>query len=201
MYQDNNQQNPIDYLDQIAPAAPKSNWILSKKPILIGLIVMAALLIIISAFSIFSGNTKTTVRLAARLVNTEVLTKDASKNIKSSQLRATNSNLQSYLSNTIRDVEPFLTKDGVKIKSLDKNILASEANTKLNAILEDARLNAVYDRVYTSEMAYRLDTIITLMNQIKKGSSNKQLKEFLVNSIDNLNPIQKQFADFNAANG
>jgi len=200
MYQDNNQENPIDYLDQIAPKTQSNNWLLSKKPLIIGLIVMAGLLIIISAFSMFSGNSASTARLAARLSSTETLAKNATKNIKSSQLRATNANLTSYLTNAIRDIEPFLAKEGIKIKSIDKAIVASEATIKVDAILEDARLNAIYDRTYSREMAYRLDMVITLMNKINKSSNSKSLKQYLTTSVENLTPIRDAMSSYNAEN-
>lgn len=201
MYPDNNQQNPIDYLDQIAPKPQNNNWLLSKKPLLIGLIAMAGLLMIISAVSIFSKDTSTSSRLAARLLSTEKLVKNSTKNIKDSQLRATNANLTSFLTNSIRDIQPFLTKDGIKITNIDKTITASEATTKLNSALEDARLNAVFDRTYAREMTYKLDTIITLMNKINKNSKSKSLKEYLTTSVENLTPIRDAMSDFNADNG
>jgi hypothetical protein len=49
-------------------------------------------------------------------------------------------------------------------------------------------------------MAYRLDTVITLMRQINGNTNNKDLKSYLDDAMTNLTPIQKQFADFNAAN-
>lgn len=200
MYQDNYNQNPADYLDQIAPSTQNNNWILSKKPLFIGLIIALGLLIIISAVSIFSKNTATTARLAVRLTNTQTLVKNETKNVKSTQLRATNANLASFLTNAIREVEPFLAKEGIKIKSIDKKIIISEADTELIAVLEDARLNATFDRTYSREMAYKLETIITLMNQISKSSNSKSLKTHLGASVENLTPIKKSFSDFNNNN-
>lgn len=200
MYQDNNQENPIDYLNQIAPKTESNNWLLSKKPLIIGLIAMAGLLIVISAFSMLSGNNASTARLAARLSSTGTLAKNSTKNIKSTQLRATNANLSSYLTNAIRDIEPFLAKEGIKIKSIDKTIVASEATTELDTVLENARLNAIYDRTYAREMAYKLDTIITLMNKVNKNSSSKSLRQYLTTSVENLTPIKDSMSNFNADN-
>ena len=197
MNPNDNQQNSIDYLDQIAPKSTNNNWLSSKKPLLIALIAMFVLFIFISFSALSTGNTKTNVRLAARLIDTSTITKKATKNISSTKLQALNSNLSIYLSNTIRDIEPILLKEGIKIKSIDKKITKAETDVKLAATLEDARLNATYDRTYSREMAYKMNTILALMNQLKK--SNKSAKEFFTNSIENLTPIQKELAEFNEA--
>jgi hypothetical protein len=65
--------------------------------------------------------------------------------------------------------------------------------------LDNARLNAVYDRTYSREMAYKLATVLTLMQQIYESTNNKSLKNFLVNAYKNLEPTQKNFTDFNEA--
>lgn len=200
MNPNDNQQNPIDYLDQIASKPTTSNWISSKKPLFIALIVMFALFIFISFSALMTGNTQTNVRLAAKLIDTSTITKNATKNIKSTKLQALNSNLSIYLSNTIRDIEPILLTEGVKIKGIDKKIISAEADLKLVAILEDARLNATYDRTYSREMAYKMNTILTLMNKLSKSNKSKTAKEFFNNSIKNLTPIQKELADFNETN-
>ena len=87
------------------------------------------------------------------------------------------------------------------MKKLDKEIVTEEANEKLIQRLEDARLNAVFDRVYAREMNYQLDTVVTLMKKIYKQTKSKSLREFLVNSEKNIQPLKKQLSEFNAANG
>ena len=73
----------------------------------------------------------------------------------------------------------------------------SESNEKILAKLEDARLNAIYDRSYARELSYQLETTMSLMRQIYNKTKNKDLKTFLEESYNNLEPIQKQFSDFN----
>ena len=203
MYPNNPQPTnptPVDYLNQIAPQAPKKQNIFMGKPILAaGIIAIVLLLIVIIIGGILSGVIKDTDRLAARLSSTSSTADSSTANIKSSQLRAINSNLKLYLTNTIRDITPILTKEGVNIKSLGKQVTNAESNTDLLATLEDARLNGIYDRTYAREMAYQLDTILTLMLQINNNTGNKDLKSFLTDARTNLEPIQKQFSDFNLA--
>lgn len=197
MYPNNLNNN---YLDQIAPK-PVSNSFLKQKPILIGAIALGVfVLICIFALIIgsLSGGTSQTKRLAAKLVNTQQVVDSAKANIKSTSLRAINSNLGIILTNTIRDAAPVLAKEKIDINKLDKNTLAKEPNTDMLARLEDARLNAVYDRTYAREMAYQLDTILVLMNEINTSSKNSSLKSFLTTATNNLAPLQKQFEQFNS---
>lgn len=193
--------NSSTYLDQIAPKPVKTS-IFQQKPIVFGAIALLAF-IVICAFALIvgslSGGIAPTKRLAARLVNTQQVVTSAVPNIKNTRLRALNSNLKIILTNTIRDASPILAKDKIDINKLDKDTLAKEPNTKMLERLEDARLNAIYDRTYAREMAYQVETIISLMQEIKK-SGKKDLKTFLTTAIDNLSPIQKQFEDYNSNN-
>jgi hypothetical protein len=203
MYPNNNQYTtPVDYLNQIAPNAPKKSFLNGKPPILLaGTTAVLLLIIVMSIGSLLSGGPKPTAQLAARLLSTETVASGATTNLKNSQLRALNSDLKLYLTNTIRDITPLLTNQNINIKSLDKNIVASESNADMLSRLEDARLNAVYDRTYAREMAYQLDTVLTLMLQINNDTNSKSLKSFLTDARSNLEPIQQQFDSFNADNG
>jgi len=200
MYPDDNKQPPPDYLNQIAPQAPRKIGFLRKRPILIASLGAVVIVIIIIVTSVLLSGINPTERLAARLMATESTTDGATAKIKSTQLRALNSNLKIYLTNTVRDIEPLLTKENINIKKLSKNVISAESSEKMLATLEDARLNAIYDRTYAREMAYQLDTILTLMHQIYNDTGDKELKSFLGDAQKNLEPTQKQFADFNAAN-
>ncbi|MEI7539367.1 MAG: hypothetical protein WCJ36_01175 [Candidatus Saccharibacteria bacterium] len=200
MYPNSNQPTPpLDYLNQIAPKSPPKVNNLFKKPIILGAALGFAILLTIIS-TIASSQPKSTELLAARLTTIASTADSATTNIKSTQLRAFNSNLKLYLTNAVRDITPILAKDGIDITKLDKKVTTAESNADLLATLEDARLNAVYDRTYAREMAYKLDTVITLMRQINSSTGNKDLKSYLNDAIANLTPIQKQFADFNAAN-
>jgi predicted outer membrane protein len=189
---------PTDYLDQIAPQTQKSSSLFSSKPIMLGGIAIIILLIIVIALGSMSGGIKPTQRLAARLTTTAGTVEYAAGNIKSSALRALNSDLKIYLTNTIRDIDPILAKDGVKISSLDKKIMASESNTDMLARLEDARLNVDFDNTYAREMSYQLDMTLLLMKQIYTSTSSNSLKVFLTDAYANLAPTQQLFAKFNS---
>lgn len=191
----------IDYLNQIAPQQTKRS-LLSNKQLIIGGILGAIVVIVIVMSIILNagGGTKPSQQLAARLQSTETIVADANSAIKSSQLRALNSSLKIFLTNANRDIAAPLLRDGITVTKIDKNIIASEAGTDITERLEDARLNAIYDRTYAREIAYRLQTIITLMRSIYESTRNQELKEFLSTAYTNLEPTQKAFADFNSVN-
>jgi len=201
-YPNNNPQvNPPDYLSQIAPHAPKQANFIQKQPIIVAVIALFVIIILFAIIGSLSGGTKPTEQLAARLVSTQTIADGATTNLQSSQLRALNSDLKIYLTNTIRDLGVILkSSDNINIKQLDKKVVAAEANTQMTSNLEDARLNGIYDRTYAREMAYQLDTILTLMLQINNNSNSKSLKSFLTDARTNLEPTQKLFEDFNADN-
>lgn len=190
-----------DYLDQIAPK-PTKRLNLSPKQWLIfgglGFLIIVVIGIIIIGNSV--NNTRPTETLAARLQSTSKIVDDASSKIKSSSLRALNSNLKIYLTNTIRDIKEPLSKNKVNINKLSPDIVKAESGDKILSVLEDARLNNKYDRIYASEMAYQLNTIMALMEQIYKGSGGHDLKAFLEGAYGNLKPTQQQFAEFDETN-
>lgn len=186
---------PIDYLDQIAPKKHVDNSLLTKKPLIIGLILAVIIALGLIMFG-GSGSSKNTSTLAARLKVTSAIAVDATKKIKSSKLDAINSDLKIYLANTIRDITPILAKDNIKMSELNKELVAAEAKPAVISDLEDARLNNIFDRTYSLKMYYQLKSISTLMTSLSKSTNSKSLKTFLDASETNLAPIQKSLADF-----
>ena len=64
--------------------------------------------------------------------------------------------------------------------------------------LEDARLNAKYDSTYAREMSYQLATILSLYQKLIPAST-PQTKTILEKATTNLEPIQKDLANFNTS--
>jgi hypothetical protein len=193
-----------DYLNQIAPK-PKKWHIFKKGPRLFVLIGAALVIIVVTAAIVLNvisqSNRRPLEQMAARLTTTAEIVNGAKTNLKSSELRGLNSNLSLYLTNTNRDISEPLLSAGVNVEKLDKKIVSEESGDAIMAILEDARLNARYDRIYALEMSYQLETLITLMKQIYSSTGNQELKQFLQTTYASLEPTQKAFAEFNAANG
>jgi outer membrane murein-binding lipoprotein Lpp len=193
-------QYSIDYLNQIAPAPQKKG--LSNRLFLMIAVGGGALAVIVGVLMLLSGGgsgpTQKMQTFAARVQTLEKLTTGAQKNIKSNDLRASNSNLSIFLANTDQGMVSPLEKNGVSITKLDKTIVAAENGDALTAKLEDARLNAVFDRTYAREMSYQLTALETLMKSIYSGTKSKSMKDFLQTTDDSLVPIKKQFDTFNA---
>ena len=61
---------------------------------------------------------------------------------------------------------------------------------------EDARLNAVLDRVYASTMASETDKLTILLNSIAKNSKAKLIRDYAKSTAEDLAPIQKGFAEY-----
>ena len=187
----------IDYLNSIAPEArqqgmnPKLLWAFIGG----GLVLLAVLVMMILS----SGpNLKNQLQtLGYELKSLETLTTDQQPNIRSSELRRINSSLTLLLTNANHDITTPLSKNNASLsdKVPDSSPVASEFKS-LSSRLDDARLNAVFDRTYARELSYQLDKILIEINDIYKNADST-LKPFLQETSDNLSPIQKQFAGFN----
>lgn len=192
-------QYSVDYLDQIAPKPPKTGPSGKLKWLLIGFGALALIALVPIVAGFFTSQTDADEVLAARLQNMSQIATKAQKNIKSNQLRGYNSNLLLYLADTNRSLAEHLPARGVDPKKLSESVASAETTRaeELTAALENARLNAIYDRTYSREMAYQLASIKALLQAAYEDTNNKAYKEFLSKSYDNLTPIHKQIAEFN----
>lgn len=191
-------QYSIDYLNQIAPPPQKQGMSNRLFMMVIGGGVLLAVIVgLMMLSSGGSGPTQKMQTLAARVQTLEKITSGAQRNIKSNDLRGANSNLSIFLANTDQGMTAPLEKNGVSVTKLDKTIVAAEKGDDLSAKLEDARLNAVFDRTYAREMSYQLTALENLMNSIYKSTGSKSMKSFLQTTEDSLVPIRKQFNSFN----
>lgn len=212
MYPDANQNQPqtpnpqgtppqysIDYLNQIAPKAQKKP--LNSRlflPVIIGGLLIAIIVGFLSLVNNGTGPTTDMQTLAARITTLNKISSDAQKNIKSNNLLGSNSSLTILLTNAQQGMVTPLQKNGIDIKKLDKTIVDAESGTALTSKLDNARLNAVFDRTYAREMSYQLTTVETLMRTIYNSTNSKSMKDFLQTTSDNLVPIKKQFDSFDA---
>lgn len=158
------------------------------------------LAIVVGLLSLLSGGngpTQTMQTLAARMQTLQTISDKAQKNIKSSKLAGTNSSLTVFLTNANHDIVDPLKTNGVDVKKIDKKILAAEKGDDLTKKLEDARLNAVFDRTYAREMSYQLKTVESLMKTTYFKTKSKSLKAFLSSTDDNIAPIIQQLDSFN----
>jgi hypothetical protein len=191
-----------EYLNQIAPQAPKTlPFKFGPKLLIIIAAILVVLIIIVSITvnMIIGSQRQPLQQLAARLTTTETIANDAQPNLKSSQLRSLNSNLEIYLTNTNRDIGKPLLSGGVNTAKLPESILTKESGDALSTTLEDARLNAVFDRTYAREMTYVLGSTLALMKQVRSSTSSTELRTFLDSALTDLALIHESFSSFDAA--
>jgi len=197
------QQYPVDYLNQISTQQQKPGITNRRFLLLIGgavaFILIAVIFMVVS--SGVTGPKEKMQTLAARLLTLQTVASDAQANIKSGDLRDTNSNLTIFLTNTNRDIAEPLAESSIDVEKLDEKIVTQESGETLTADLEEARLNAVFDRTYAREMSYQLDTVSVLIREIYNSTNNASFKSFLENTNTNLEPLREQFSNFNAADG
>lgn len=196
------QAPPPDYLNQIAPQAPKQSSLkLSlKKVIVLGGILVAAVIALAVTVNVVIGSQRQPLQqIAARLSSIQAIANDAQGNLKSSQLRSTNSNLRISLTNINRDIGAPLLKSGVDVSKLPESILQKESTDGVLGRLEDARLNAVYDRTYAREMTFILSNTLATMRQIENSTGNAELRTLIVNAIEDLDQIQQSFEAFSTS--
>jgi hypothetical protein len=199
------QDNPLpaSYLDQIATPQKKPGM---NNRLFLGIIGGAILLLLIVGGMILASAAapKTSTNLTTLALRMETLadiTKKADRNIQSGDLRAINTGINTYLLNAGRNIQEPLAKNKIKLGKAPKMLSAKEKQltADLTAKLEDAKLNAVYDETYRSEMLYQLKTLSVLMNSIYKSTSSKSLKQFLQTSSKDLNALYKQLDSFDQA--
>lgn len=190
---------PLNYLDEIAPVQHKESFLDGKIKKLIGFGALAIVLVImLSIFaSSLSGNRKNDwTELSLNLKNTSSIVSNGKTSIKSNKLRSINSEISIFIVNTENDITPYLEE----LKITEKNIPESTKNrlsvTPTIERLEDANLNAVYDRTYTREMAFQLSQLLNSLQKTYKSTKSESAKEFLSTSYDNLESSYNSLVDF-----
>lgn len=194
-------QIPSDYLDQIA--APQQ--VKTLNPIilwgLIGGVLLLAIVVVMGVLSGGKGDTSSSLTgVAARFSNLQSVAEDAQENLQSSELRTLNSSLALSLTNSNRDLTEPLKAQDINLKDKkDRTVTASTAEFEtLNTRLEDARLNAVFDRTYAREMTYQLKTLRSDMAVLYKKTKSKSLRTALLAADTNLKPLVEGFEASNA---
>jgi hypothetical protein len=187
---------PPDYLNQIAPQAPKSSpFKLNLKTIIIlgAALILLVIIIAVTLSAVVNSQRQPLQQLSARLSSIQVIADKAQPNLKGSQLRSTNSNLRIFLTNTNRDIDQPLLAAGVSTDKIPASILSKESSDGILERLEDARLNAVYDRTYIREMRFILSNTLALMTQIESSTSSAELRTFLSAAKKDLEQLQASF--------
>jgi hypothetical protein len=200
MHPDNHQFSS-DYLNQIATPVPvkKINPLLLWG--LIGGLLLLAVIVIVNVASSGGTPTASLASVGARLSQLQKTSESAQKNIQSSELRSINSSLTLALTNANHDMAAPLKKKSIKLTD-KKNSTIAKVNkdfASLDSRLEDARLNAVYDRTYAREMSYIIKTLESDMAVLYKSTNSKSVKDALTTTNTNLVPLGQGFDSFNGS--
>lgn len=197
-----NGQYTVDHLSQIAPvttAGSTGSTFLNKKFIFLG-IGLAVALLAAAAILFMQPKTATSnkpVLLYTTLVDIEKTTATSGKLLKSSKLSSINSSTRTHLHNAIRDMEAPLTNAGQQPSKLKSSATKEPYHDKkFLETLDDARLNAKYDRTYASEMDIKLQAIVNTMESVGKTTKSKSMKEFVDKNIDNFKTSQKSITEW-----
>ena len=172
------------------PAAPRLSASLSLR------VLLAA-----AAIFIFTPKkaptTQTPDRLYGTIVDTQKVTKDAGKRIKNNRLKSINSTLNASLVNASTNLEKPLGGLGVDTKKLRATVQKTEYHDqRLVDKLEDARLNAVYDRTYTTQMEYKVKDIQLNMQAISKAGTTKETNDAFKKIDTALNTVIKSLEEY-----
>lgn len=189
----------VDYLDQIAPPPQQQKFLsggFGKLIILFGLLILIVMGVIVAI-----GNDKGTgpiEQMSIKLENFSTIADDRQKQLKNSNLIATNSNFRGWLTGATSESQELVSGLGIPKNKLNKEIVASESAKakKLSETLEDARLNAMLDQIYAREMTLQTKLIKTELDTIAKKAPTKQVRDFAIEASKNIAPIQEAFSNF-----
>ncbi len=199
----NASSHSIDYLNQLAgsPAASRTVTPPNQKIILIGVGLFLALSLAI--FLLIFSNQKgpagppAAQTLYTTIFNNAQIAKESDKNIKDSTLSGINSSYNSQLLNDLTALKEPLAKGGINTKNLERDAKDKKAYDKTLQKLNDARLNAVFDHAYASELNYEIQSIMMLMQKIEKYSHNKALVNYVKKDISNYKTIKEALKQYN----
>lgn len=197
-----------EYLNQISasnrPAKSSGGGIsglLSSKFFLIGIIGVAALIVIIIIGSLLGGN-KTTPKdlcldLKLHMDSTTEVIREYQVHVKSSNLRSSSASLASVLANTSTKLNDYiLGKFGEAQPSETTLIDATRDKEALKNELFEAKINGILDRIYAHKMAYEISLIMMEEEKLSSTSSDEALDVILNDSYTSLENLYSNFNDF-----
>lgn len=192
----------IDYLNKIS-TPQKRGLALSRTQILIvgAVLIVATIVVMILALMNSSGPSMAaqSQHLVARTSALVDTTKKSQKNIKSRDLSVLNSSLTVQMTSAQTTLTEVLSKQGLNVTKIDKEVTAAESNSALLDKLNDAHLSGIFDRVYSREMSYELQKMLINVKKFYAASSSAETKGQFESIYNNLEPLQKQLAEFNGA--
>ena len=197
-----------EYLNQISASnrpvqQSKFNKILTNKFFLIGMGVLVLLIIIIIIGAVLSsgkGNEKKdSIALLLHLDNTSEIIDEYQNSVRSSELRASSSSLNTVLQDTSKKmVEYLMQKYNYKDKDADKKVTEQLTLEKeaLGEELFEAKINGVLDRIYAHKMAYEIQLFMAEGSQIRRITKEEVLQGILDTFGSSLENLYDKFNNF-----
>lgn len=189
----------VDYLNSIS-TTPGSNKFDSKlKIIIIALGVLLVIGLVLLFFGMSGGNASKVQAMTAQLKTIETISNTEQSNLQSTKLRAANTSLNIYVKNvekSIKDLAPY----GINPDKLPKDVLAKEKinSDQIKNKLLEAKLNGIYDAVYSQEMTLALGLLNVNMQTIADETSAGKFKSFLEETIKNLETTSNSIKNYNS---
>lgn len=190
------------YLDQIAgqPTVKKMNplilWVLIG-----GGILVLGLLVIFMLNLLKPKTPEQLTQFVYRVEALQELTGAQAKNIQSSKLVALDGNVNSILAGIQQEGAPALAAQGVKKLALvpPKASAVALEYAEIASRLDDARLNAAFDRTYVREITYQLGRLRAEIQTIRTGTHSSTVLDFLSTSDSNLKPLEEAYSNYVAS--
>ena len=142
--------------------------------------------------------------LQARIDTLLKVSGEQKKHIAQNDLSNINSIMQTQLKSTAADVSGYISSKKIitaKDASKDKRVIAANSAetpvyTKLSQKLNNAYLMGTLDQTFSSEMAYQLTMLKSMMQRVKSSARNKAFTELYTKNIESLDVITTQFNKF-----
>ena len=199
-----------EYLNQIAadnrPTTKQKKGILSSKFFLVGVIGVAALILIIIIGVVLGGSKgdekNLSFNLKVHLDNVSETISEYQTYVKSSDLRSDSASLYAVLSDTNHSLTEYISsKYKAKEKEISKNAsskLQKDSEELKNSLFE-AKINGILDRVYAHKMAYEISLFMTEESKISNSTRSDSLKEIMGTSYSSLEKLYDVFNNFSEA--
>lgn len=168
-----------------APTAQKPSGIMTKRTLLIILVLVLALvggLVMLLA----SGDNSDQLRqrLSARQDTTLAIVADGQKNITGDDLKKLNSELSLVLTGDNTDLQAALTAAGMK--KVNKEVAGAETDSETFKKLTTAKLNAQYDTTYRRVLGQKLESLRQLIEELHGKTKQRGLKSVLATEYTHL---------------
>ena len=199
------------YLDQIAVKGSNNRSSSTKKPlisptllklILVGLIVIATLLGILSAIKKSNkadyGVYETLYLRAQNLSSSTSPIATASINVHSSDVRKQSTKLAAAITKLNTGLTGYIANEGADLTSISESVITSEAtiNTSYTSAINEAVLAGTLDRVYVAQTHYQITLLQSAIKNAKEKTAHDDFRQHLQNVEAELDPIENQFALF-----